>query len=310
MNIISILNIISAQECFSNKSLNDNWFRYKEYISNYLGDYPSPKKIQTIGMELSSIFSKNDTERGQSEVSVSGNVWSKLINWYLNICLLGTNSWAVSSSQLLPPQLVRALEIKINGEKISRSKEIVIVQYTGPENINVVLPNDLSGVNLKETYKEAYKSFFKKIDLNEVRVILLSPKTIASDMLAIPLFWNFCYKGNKLNSVFDLEIGNIKENPECFIDNKVYYSVVTVPTGREEKIKAGTIPGKAQIKKLQMLDGGFYWGRKSSDKVKSFDNFFLDNLELSALVGKEVSENYEFTPYERSVYYKLFNPAD
>jgi hypothetical protein len=305
MNIISILNIISAQECFANQSLNDNWPRYKEYINDYLGEYPSSKKIQSIAMELSSIFSKNDTERGQSEVSVSGNVWSKLINWYLNICLLGTNSWAVSSVQLLPPQLVRALEIKINGEKLSKSKEIVIVQYTGPVNVNVVLPNDLSGVNLKDTYREAFKSFFKKIDLKDVKVILLSPKTMASDMLAIPLLWNFCYKGNKLNSDFGLEIGNSKENPECFKDNKVYYSVVTVPTGREDKIKAGSIPGKAQIKKLQMLDGGFYWGRKSSDKVKSFDKFFLDNLGIS--VSEEISENYEFTKYPRSVYYKLFN---
>ena len=307
MNIISVLNIISAQECFSNQSFNDNWPRYKQYIDNHLGEYPTHKKIQSIGMELSSIFSKNDSERGQSDVSVSGNVWSKLINWYLNICLLGTNCWAVSSSQLLPPQLVRALEIKINGEKLSRSKEIVIVQYMGPENVNVVLPNDLSGVNLKETYREAYKSFFKKIDLKDLRVILLSPKTIASDMLAIPLFWNFCYKGNKLNSVFNIEIGTIKENPECLKDNKVYYSVVTVPTGREDKIKAGTIPGKAQINKLQLLDGGFYWGRKSSDKVKSFDNFFLDNLELSAIAGKEVSDNFEFTNYPRSIYFKLFN---
>ncbi|MDM5197041.1 hypothetical protein QUF79_03210 [Fictibacillus enclensis] len=310
MDIISILNIISAQECFSNQSFNDNWPRYKAFINNYLGEYPSSKKVQNLGMELSSIFTKNDTERGQSEVSVTGNVWSKFINWYLNICLLGTNSWAVSSSQLLPPQVVRALEIRINGEKVSRSKEIVVVQYTGAENVDVVLPNDLSGVNLKKTYREAYKNFFKKIDLQEVRVILLSPKTIASDMLAIPLFWNFCYKGNKLNTVFDIEIGNHKENPEIFKDNKVYYSVVTVPTGREDKIKAGTIPGKAQINKLQLLDGGFYWGRKPSDKVKSFDNFFLDNLDLNGFVGKEVSENYEFTNYSRSVYYKLFNPQN
>jgi hypothetical protein len=305
MNIISILNIISAQECFSNQSFNENWPRYKDYITSYLGGYPSPQKITGIGMELSSMFSKNDAERGQSEVSVSGNVWAKLVNWYLNICLLGTNCWAVSSMQLLPPQLKRALEIKINGEKISKSKEIVIVQYTGTENINVSLPNDLSGVNLKETYKLAYNEFFTKIDLKEIKVILLSPKTVSSDMLAIPLFWNFCYKGNQMNPLFDIQIGNSKENPEKLIDNKVYYSVVTVPTGKEEKIKAGSIPGMAQIKKLQMLDGGFYWGRKSSDKVKSFDKFFLDNLGIS--VSEEISENYEFTKYPRSVYYKLFN---
>ncbi|WP_339200724.1 hypothetical protein [Peribacillus sp. FSL P2-0133] len=307
MKIISILNIISAQECFSNQSFNDNWPKYKDYITNYLGSYPSPQKILSIGTELSSIFSKDDSERGQSEVSVSGNVWSKLINWYLNICLLGTNCWAVSSMQLIPPQLKRALEIKVSGEKISKSKEIIIVQYTGTENIDVVLPNDLSGVSLKETYRRACNDFFSKIDLNKIKVILLSPKTIASDMLAIPLFWNFCYKGNQINSVFDIEIGNSKENPERFIDNKVYYSVVTVPTGREDRIKAGSIPGMAQIKKLQMLDGGFYWGRNSSDKVKSFDNFFSDNLQLSSFVGKEISENYEFTNYPRSIYFILFN---
>jgi hypothetical protein len=309
MNIISVLNLISAQDCLSNQSFNDNWQRYKQYIETYLGEYPSQKKIQSLGEELSLIFSKNDSERGQSDVSVSGNVWSKLINWYLNVCLLGTNCWAVSSSQLLPPQIIRALEIKINGEKVSRSKEIVIVQYTGPEKVDIVLPNDLSGVNLKETYKEAYKNFFKKIDLNDVRVILLSPKTIASDMLSSPLFWNFCYKGNKLNSIFDIQIGNNKENPEAFKDRKVYYSVVTVPTGREEKIRSGTIPGKAQINKMYLLDGGFYWGRQSSDKVKSFDNFFHDNLNLSSLAGKEICNNFEFTKYPRSVYFKLFNSS-
>ncbi|MFA1512645.1 hypothetical protein ACDN41_25790 [Priestia aryabhattai] len=308
MNIISILNIINAQECFSNQSFNENWTRYKENIENHLGFYPSQKKILSIGSELSSIFSKDDSERGQKDVSVSGNIWSKLINWYLNVCLLGTNCWATNSMDLLPPQLKRALEIKVNGEKISKSKEIVIVQYTGRENVNVTLPNDLSGVNLKESYREAYKSFFKKIKLNEIKVILLSPKTVGSDMLAIPLFWNFCYKGNQMNSIFDIEIGNQQENPECFIDNRVYYSVVTVPTGKEDRIKAGTIPGKAQINKLQMLDGGFYWGRTSSEKVRSFDNFFADNLtSILFHAGKDISENYEFTSYPRSVYYKLFN---
>ncbi|WLR46556.1 hypothetical protein LC065_13365 [Halobacillus litoralis] len=307
MNVISLLNIINIQECLYNQSFNKNWERYNYYIKDYLGSYPTPSKVLSLGSELSSVFFKSDSERGQSEVAVSGNVWSRLISWYLNISFLGTNCWATNSLNLVPPQLKRALELKMNGEKVSKSKEIIIIQYQGSNNNNVVLPNDLSSVNLKETYKRHYYHFFETINLNELKVILLSPKTAASDMLAIPLFWNFCYKGNQMDNVFDVKVGNSEENPECLIDKKVYYSIVTVPTGKEDKIKKGNIPGNAQINKLQLLDGGFYWGRDSSNKVKSFDNFFQDNFQNTILFGKEVSENYEFIEYPKSIYYKLFN---
>ncbi|MDG0055271.1 hypothetical protein MMB75_16435 [Paenibacillus sp. P2(2022)] len=308
MDIISILNIINAQDCLRNASFQQNWLRYKSQIDNFLGENPSESRVLKLGSWLSRIFSlDNESARDQSDVSVSGNAWSRLVNWYLNMCLIGTNCWAVNSSDLVPSQVKRALSLQINNQKVQNSKEIIIMGYFGKNVPEVSIPNDFDGIDLKINYSQIYKHFFNSIDLADLRVVLLSAKTNCSDMLAIPLFWNFCYKGNNLD-MFGVKVGNERENPEKFIDEKVLYSIVTVPSGRESKILDGTIPGQAALNKLQLLDGGFYWGRPSTEKVNSFEHFIADNFgEISKNAGKIVSDDYNYKDSPRSLLYKLFN---
>jgi hypothetical protein len=261
-----------------------------------------------LGSELSQIFSlDSESARDQSDVSVSGNAWSRLVNWYLNMCLIGTRCWAVNNSDLLPPQVKRALKLQINNQKVQNSKEIIVLGYFGEDVPQVTIPNDFNGINLKINYSQIYKEFFSSINLNDLRVVLLSAKTNCSDMLAIPLFWNFCYKGNNMD-MFDVKVGNEKENPEKLKDGKVLYSIVTVPTGKEARISNGTIPGHSALSKLQLLDGGFYWCRPTSDKVNSFENFISDNFGgISKRSGGIVSDDYNFKDSPRSILYKLFN---
>ncbi|MGY5341757.1 hypothetical protein ACXFAU_04790 [Paenibacillus glucanolyticus] len=308
MDIISILNIINAQDCLRNTSFEQNWSRYKNQIIEFLGENPSQNKVIKLGSNLSSIFSlDNESSRDQSDVSVSGNAWSRLVNWYLNMCLIGTNCWAVNNSELLPDKVKKALNIQIENKKVQNSKEIVIMGYYGDSVPHVSIPNDFNGVDLRINYSQIYKRFFDSINLSDLKVVLLSAKTSGSDMLAIPLFWNFVYKGNNLG-MFNVKVGNDKENPEGFYDKKVYYSVVTVPSGKESRIVNGAIPGQAALNKLQLLDGGFYWGRPSSDKVNSFEHFISDNFgSITKSVGRIVSEDYGYKDSPRSLLYKLFN---
>lgn len=311
MDIISILNIINAQDCLKNASFNSNWERYKKHIVDYLGENPSPKKIQKLGSELSTIFTlNNDSARDQSDVSVSGNAWARLINWYLNIALIGTKCWAVNNTELLPPKVKRALTLKIDNKKVQNSKEIIILGYNGESIPEVSIPSGFNEIDLKLNFSHAYKEFFEQVSLKDLRVVLLSAKTNCSDMLAIPLFWNFCYKGNNMAGLFDIRVGSERENPELLLDKKVLYSIVTVPSGKEERILDGSIPGKSALSKLQLLDGGFYWGRSSSDKVKSFYNFLDDNFGvMSKNAGKIISDDYNYKDSERSILYKMFNLA-
>lgn len=314
MDIVSLLNIMNAQDCLKNTSFNNNWPRFQQQILKFLGDYPSKNKIIKLGGELSSIFTKDDSTlardeavKTQSDASVSGNAWSRLVTWYLNVCLIGTKCWAVNNSSLMPESVKNALKLTIGGKRVQNSKETVIIGYNGDYIPEIAFPNDIRGIDIKTAYEKAYKDFFKSVKLEDLKVILLSIKTNCSDMIAIPLFWNFCYKSNIGVDVFDIKVGTESETPEMFLGGRVYYSIVTLPSGKEGKINAGEIPGQAALNKLQLLDAGFYWGRHSSDTVMSFDNFINDNLGLMAIdAGRVLSENFEFTNYPRSIFNKMF----
>lgn len=308
MKVTNILNAINSQDCLANTSFAVNWQRYKESMEQFLGEYPSREKIIKLGGEMSHIFVSNDEyTRGQSDVSVSGNAWSRLIGWYLNLCLLGTNCWATNNYELIPPTLKRALTLSLNDKKVQNSKEIILICYNGGNIPEVTLPNDLSYIDMKSTYSSTISEFLHNIKLDEIKVFLISAKTSGSDLLAIPLFWNFCYKGNLMKDLFEITVGNQEENPEKLIGNRVFYSVVTVPSGKEEKIIKGTLPGQAALNKLALLDGGFYWGRKSSERVRSFEYFIRDNLsDFGEFAGDFASKYYEYRNDRPSFINKLF----
>jgi len=315
MDVITLLNLLNAEGLLRNKSMKDNWPRLSSSIREYLGDDPDSQRFISLGGQLSLLFGRDDPTnsdtgvKGQRDVSVSGNVWSRLVNWYLNICLLGTSCWASSTGALVPRDVREAIRITVGGHEIPGSREVYVLCYHGDRVPEVALPNDIRGVDLSSSYRGTIDSFLRSVNLGDIKLVLLAAKTPGSDMLAIPLFWNFLYKGNLMpRHIFDLQVGTNEKRPGDLIGGRVYYSVVVVPSGKESRIKNGRIPGRSTLRKLGLLDGGFYWGRPSTRRVPSFDNFLRENLGQAATgAGSFMSEYFEHIDRERSVFYNAFH---
>lgn len=294
MDVISVINLVNAQDCLESRSFRNNWYNqnYKEQIINCLGDEPLKSDVVGLGSKLSEIFSASSTGRDQSNVSSAGNAWLRLVCWYLNLCLIGTRSFATLSSALIPKVARDSLELKFNGTRVSGSNEIVLIEYAGDQTPTVNMPIN-TRLNFGSVYSRAISSFLNAVPLDNIRIILLAAKTNCSDMVSIPLFWSFCYKGNK-QEIFNIQVGSSDKTPEMTLDGTVKYAVVTVPTGQQSRIEAGQIPGPSTLKKLSLLDGGFYWGRSTTTRVRSIARFYEDNLPLSAkYAGEAVASAYQ-----------------
>ena len=309
MDLLSVANLVSAQDCFANDTFMENWQKrgYREKITKHLGSEPAKEDMLSLGSKLSSMFSSEGATRDQGNVSSAGNTWLRLVCWYLNLCLIGTRSFATISSDLIPARVNEAMKLKFNGDSIAGSKEIVVIEYVGSETPTVCLPATRV-INYRSIFMNTIKDFLNNIKPSDTRVIMVAAKTNCSDMVAVPLFWAFCYKGNR-QDVFDIKVGTSESNPEMLVDGALKYAYVTVPTGRPERVERGQIPGASTLKKLNLLDGGFYWGRPASNSVKSISEFFKANLPLSeSYAGETVACGYQRIVSGESPMSTILNP--
>lgn len=271
---------------FSTSFAND-WEIRKSFLRDNIKSQIRKNDLIALGSLLSEAFAlsgKND--RSQGGVSSAGVVWESLIVWYLNLCLLGTNSVAIRGAPLCPTPIKDALSVCFENT-ILRSEPDVLV---------------LSSDALMQAAPLASKTMMLKVASNilednfqELGVVNFQCKTNWNDNAQIPMLWNMLYnqakKGALIPNGFSIgRNGHTLKNLGYF-----GYGFVTVPTG-----KRGTAPYKPTslcVMRVRTMSAGNYWGCPTVSGVSlslaEFFNVFNRNAKVFpnvADVGAKAAE--------------------
>lgn len=273
MNIIEHLRKEAVLKLFNMKTFSDAWTQnWQNQITNQLTT-KNAINIINLGDKLSDIFrstSANTNNRSQSSLSGGGAAWEALVCWYLNLCLVGTNTVVVKSSIELIPDPIRE-SLKVNYGSFTSNTESDLIAITFPSSPNYTINKmnlnlfNNSGVAIPVTKGHANKFNTKEIlnqlaqnDFSNYEVGIIQCKTNWNDNAQIPMLWDLIYASKGFNNGVSVgsslfSIKNLK---------RFSYSFVTVPTSRGPFTSDST-----SVKRVSNLSGGNFWGKPTSSNV-------------------------------------------
>lgn len=271
-------NVINS--IFTMSSFKKSWGTWKNEISKY-APTPTAKEIFDLGDHLREIFlSTNKKNRSQSTLSSGGYCWEALVCWYLNICLVGTNTVVLKpTTKLLPEVIKNAITVNFKGFSSNTESDLIAITFFD----NYFLSETHDTENITEVINQYLyeKNKFANIDIH-----IIQCKTNWNDNAQIPMLWDIVYsstgfKGKSIN----MGVGGHSFRHA----NSFTYSFITVPTTNPENLTTDSLP----VKRVRDLSGGNYWGMKTKDSVafsikeiinQHFqDNFSLETIEIDKL---------------------------
>lgn len=270
MNIVELYRKRVIQNLFEMKSFANNFSFWLKYIKETLEvDFSSASDVLNIGDNLCNIFkSTSNKERGQSEVSSGGAAWEALVCWYLNLCLAGSNVIATKSKKnYLSEKVSEALSVNYGSFNSSTESDIVVITF--PETVDLDVDDDnLSIIEINKLVTHLLNKHMHEFDINVIQC-----KTNWNDNAQIPMLWDIVYNSSGFHNT-QITLGRNGISPRSFKSFK--YSFVTVPTSRCENITSKS----TQVKRVDNLSGGNFWGMKSLDGVsRSLKEIFMSNFE-------------------------------
>ena len=201
----------------------------------------------------------------QAVLSRAGYTWERLVIYYLNLCLIGSNAVVFKSSNDLTPECIKdALTVKY-GPSFSHSEADVLAlifpqknEETGTFNINDDRAN-LSNSEFKKLLNDYVSSNFEKIILQNIQC-----KTNWNDSAQTILLWDIIYNIGRTTNIANLSIG---KNSWMLRDLKSFsYAFATMPT---QKKLDGFTPTKLPVVRVRSISGGNYWGSETKNNVAS-----------------------------------------
>lgn len=255
-------------------SFKDNWEVRQKFLQNNLKTPTRKNELIALGSVLSQAFSlsgKND--RSQGGVSSAGVVWESLIVWYLNLCLLGTNSVAIRGAPLCPAPIKDALSVCFENTILRSEPDVLVLS----SNALMESPPAATRSKMLEAVGEILEENFK-----ELGVVNFQCKTNWNDNAQIPMLWNMLYNQSKKGALIPNGF-SIGRNGHA-LQNLGYfgYGFVTVPTGNR-----GTSPYKPTslcVMRVRTMSAGNYWGSPTVSGVSlslaEFFNVFNRNAKL------------------------------
>ena len=242
------------------------WKPYFQQITN--GKPPSAKELQAIGDELYNIFKTTSSGRGQADVSGGGAAWEALVCWYLNLCLLGSNTVVIKSKKAnIPPSISHA--ISVNYGNFSSNTESDLLAITFPDDLTLSVEFTGKHSELMELLSTVIESRFIETELGVIQC-----KTNWNDNAQIPMLWDLIYASSGFSS--NATVGSMGFSHTKL--KKFTYSFVTVPTVKPEKFK----PTSTSVMRVKNLSGGNYWGLPSQTGIASnIFNIIQSNFSTS-----------------------------
>lgn len=225
------------------------WPIWSQSISERTDCLTDPDKIYALGSQLAEIFKLTGSAgRDQGSLSGGGAAWEGLVCWYLNLVM--TNSRAVVVKQrknLIPTAIASAMTVTYKN----------VATNTESDLSGLVFPDDPS--LLTAAYDHGILDQIVSKRIREFSLHNIQCKTNWNDNAQIPMLWDMIYqfRGVKAHSVHIGSNGYDLDDLGGFT-----YSFVTVPSQSKE-----IRPNSMQVRRVESLSGGNYWGRPSQAGV-------------------------------------------
>ena len=287
MDLVEQFRNESLEFLFSNIKFKKNFSIWKKPILKKIGNTELEiDKLIDLGDNLSKIF-KTTSQSGRSQTTLSnaGYSWESLICWYLNLCLVGSNSLVIRNVKDLCPEVINDC-MSVRYGTTTTNTESDLIGITFPKN-NI---NSLTKFNIKDI-NTIVKKEISKIEISNIQC-----KTNWNDNAQIPMLWDIVYSSKGFKSKH-IKIG--KNNHTLDDLKKFTYSFVTLPSQKDlKKYKTNSMP----VLRVNSLTGGNYWGSNSVNGVAlSIKEIFTNNFSYGVKsktirndIKKEASDYQNF----------------
>ncbi|MFB6186977.1 MAG: hypothetical protein ABEI86_08960, partial [Halobacteriaceae archaeon] len=239
-------------------------------FERYVGENPDFHDILEIGDNLSDIFqATGKPERTQSSVSGGGAAWEGLVTWYLNLGLIGSRAVVVKHKKSLIPDPV-AKAITVNYGSFRSNTESDLIAITFPKEPDIMEDKKREELKFKNDIDNLCESHFEELEVGVIQC-----KTNWNDNAQIPMLWEMVYSSKGFEDG-NITIGTGGFSMKDFRD--FFYSFVTVPTTQN----LNYTPDSTNVKRVQHLSGGNYWGKETQDGVaQSIKEIFNGNFDYA-----------------------------
>jgi len=263
----------AIESLFNMNSFNDVWPIWRTHIHS-IGS-PYTLDLVELGNNLTAIFtSTRQAGREQGALSAGGAAWEALVCWYLNLCLVGTNTVVIKQKRELVPAVISdSLTVMYGNFPSNTEADLVGVSFP--------ITAGLEEINGIDNWNKLCVNKFE-----ELEVCVIQCKTNWNDNAQIPMLWDMIYSSVGFTSRTSVgrngySIKNLK---------KFTYAFVTVPSNRNLTYRIDS----TSVLRVNALSGGNYWGRATEVGVASnISELVNKNFTTSTLVLKKCwPQNY------------------
>jgi len=268
------------EQLFETNTFNKSFDNWKNKIKELVGDTPTPTSILGLDASLRDIFiSTGDTGRDQSSLSGGGAAWEGLVCYYLNLCLIGTNTVVFKKRSHVPKCIQDALTVKYRNVEANSEADLVGVTFTDSEH--------LTSIPLAPKEKLIDRiNFVASSNMKDLKVTIVQCKTNWNDNAQIPMLWDMVYQAKKFDDD-RVSLGRNNTYLEDLGEKSLRYAFVTVPSNKLELFKDSSIA----VKRVSELTGGNYWGKKSAKGIAQSLGEIFSRTELGPNKGRGVKDS-------------------
>ena len=316
-NIIELLRMKSLSNLFQLKSIKKAWKEaWFNRITSLIGENPTDQDIINLGDKLRDIFKSSapttEATRNQSSLSNSGLCWESLVCWYLNFCLIHTNTVVLRNVKaLMPEPLSDALTVTylnessnniINfHESVKSTSEIDLVAITFPEKNNYIIDKYelLSQLRLSSARRNyPLNDVLDKLcadDFYSLNVHVIQCKTNWNDNSQIPLLWDIIYSdfsrtadGLKAEHGLTHKISVGTSHYTIMNLHNFTYSFITTPSNaiEDSNHRKKYTPNQVRVRRVRWLTGHNFWGCETQENVAlSIKEIFNKTFRVRLNIG-------------------------
>jgi hypothetical protein len=286
INLVEQIRFLAVNDLFSLKAFGGEWLSRSRFFVSKLGKSPKKQDFILLGDHLSSAFRlAGKGDRSQGSVSSAGSTWEALVVWYLNICLVGTNSVCLRGPKFCPKSIQDAMSVCFENTILRSEPDVVLISS------NALLEVPAQKSKPIEKADEIISESFDQTGL-----VNFQCKTNWNDNAQVPMLWNMLYNQARKGAVIPngFSIGRNGFNLKNL--GAFGYSFVTVPT--QKKGPAGYKTSGLDVLRVKTMSAGNYWGHPTRSgvcfSIREFFNFFNRNSTIFpnvSDVGRKTAED-------------------
>ena len=245
---------------------------------------------EIFGLGAQSVRGATDTSEAQSNISISGSAWERLITWYTNSLGCGLNMVALNKrgqTQHLPLSFKDAFQVTINNASTSSDLDVVLLNWIGPQNQEWM--EETFDTGERKEMLRARKLFKEVFEQNPecFSVCVVSAKTNWNDSIQVPMLWSLVFTSGLNHPI--VSVGRNQSSPEMF--GHFTYGFATAPSNNIEGWNANNTP----VIRASTMTAGSYWGRPENTDLRMLPLSEVFHRRTRMPNGAEVGSNlFEF----------------